>query len=39
MCVSGVLLWNVRKQLDAARQIIAEPGLFHADNLKGRLPA
>jgi len=37
--VRGVLLWNVWKQLDAARQLIAEPGPFHADNLKGRLPA
>ena len=36
--VRGVLLWNVWKQLDAARQLIAEPGPFHADNLKGRLP-
>jgi len=37
--VRGVLLWNVWKQLDAARQLITEPGPFHADNLKGRLPA
>jgi 3-phenylpropionate/trans-cinnamate dioxygenase ferredoxin reductase subunit len=37
--VRGVLLWNVWKQLDAARQLIAEPGPFHADDLKGRLPA
>lgn len=37
--VRGVLLWNVWKQLDAARQLIAEPGPFQADNLKGRLPA
>ncbi len=37
--VRGVLLWNVWKQLEAARQLIAEPGPFHADNLKGRLPA
>lgn len=37
--VRGVLLWNVWKQLDAARQVIADPGPFHADDLKGWLPA
>jgi NADPH-dependent 2,4-dienoyl-CoA reductase/sulfur reductase-like enzyme len=35
--VRGVLLWNVWGQVDAARQLIAEPGPFHAENLKGRL--
>jgi NADPH-dependent 2,4-dienoyl-CoA reductase/sulfur reductase-like enzyme len=37
--VRGVLLWNVWDQVDAARQLIAEPGPFNALNLKGRLPA
>jgi NADPH-dependent 2,4-dienoyl-CoA reductase/sulfur reductase-like enzyme len=37
--VRGVLLWNVWEQVDAARKLIAEPGPFHPDNLKGRLPA
>jgi 3-phenylpropionate/trans-cinnamate dioxygenase ferredoxin reductase component len=34
-----VLLWNVWKQVEAARQVIAEPGPFTVKNLKGRLPA
>ncbi|MGZ5586932.1 MAG: FAD-dependent oxidoreductase [Methylobacter sp.] len=37
--VRGVLLWNVWDQVEAARQLIAEPGPFTAKNLKGRLPA
>ena len=37
--VRGVLLWNVWDQVDAALRLIAEPGLFRADDLKGRLPA
>lgn len=37
--VRGVLLWNVWDQVDAARQLIAEPGPFTAELLKGRLPA
>lgn len=37
--VRGVLLWNVWKQVKAARQLIAEPGPFTAENLTGRLPA
>jgi NADPH-dependent 2,4-dienoyl-CoA reductase/sulfur reductase-like enzyme len=37
--VRGVLLWNVWGQLDAARQLIAEPGPFAPGDLKGRLPA
>jgi 3-phenylpropionate/trans-cinnamate dioxygenase ferredoxin reductase component len=31
------LLWNVWGQVDAARALIAEPGPFGPDNLKGRL--
>ena len=37
--VRGVLLWNVWEQVDAARRLIAEPGPFNANSLKGRLPA
>lgn len=37
--VRGVLLWNVWEQVPAARKLIAEPGPFTRDNLKGRLPA
>ncbi len=37
--VRGVLLWNVWGQVEAARQLIAEPGPFTAKDLKGRLPA
>jgi 3-phenylpropionate/trans-cinnamate dioxygenase ferredoxin reductase subunit len=37
--VLGVLLWNVWKQVGAARQLIAERGLFEPKDLKGRLPA
>jgi 3-phenylpropionate/trans-cinnamate dioxygenase ferredoxin reductase component len=36
--VRGVLLWNVWGQVDAARQLIAEPGPFRPADLKGRLP-
>lgn len=35
--VRGVLLWNVWGQVDAARELIAQPGSFRAENLKGRL--
>ena len=35
--VRGVLLWNVWGKIDAARQLIADAGPFHAENLKGRL--
>jgi len=35
--VRGVLLWNVWGQVDAARELIAEPGPFRAENLRGRL--
>ncbi|MGH7544582.1 MAG: NAD(P)/FAD-dependent oxidoreductase [Gemmatimonadota bacterium] len=37
--VRGVLLWNVWKQVPAARALIAERGPFTAADLKGRLPA
>jgi NADPH-dependent 2,4-dienoyl-CoA reductase/sulfur reductase-like enzyme len=37
--VRGVLLWNVWEQVEAARQLIAEPGPFTGKDLKGRLPA
>ena len=37
--VRGVLLWNVWEQVEAARQLIAEPGPFTPKDLKGRLPA
>jgi NADPH-dependent 2,4-dienoyl-CoA reductase/sulfur reductase-like enzyme len=36
--VRGVLLWNVWGQVEAARKLLAEPGPFGAENLKGRLP-
>jgi 3-phenylpropionate/trans-cinnamate dioxygenase ferredoxin reductase subunit len=36
--VRGVLLWNVWKQVDAARRLISEPGPFRKADLKGRLP-
>ena len=36
--VRGVLLWNVWDQVEAARQLIADPGPFTAEDLKGRLP-
>jgi 3-phenylpropionate/trans-cinnamate dioxygenase ferredoxin reductase subunit len=36
--VRGVLLWNTWEQVDAARALIAEPGPFRAEELKGRLP-
>jgi 3-phenylpropionate/trans-cinnamate dioxygenase ferredoxin reductase subunit len=37
--VRGVLLWNTWGQVDAARTLIAEPGPFRPEQLKGRLPA
>ena len=37
--VRGVLLWNVWEQVEAARKLIAEPGPFRPEGLKGRLPA
>jgi len=35
--VRGVLLWNVWKKVDAARQLIAAPGPFRPEDLKGVL--
>lgn len=35
--VRGVLLWNVWDTIPKARQLIAEPGPFRAEDLKGRL--
>ncbi len=35
--VRGVLLWNVWGQVDAARELIARPGPFRSEDLKGRL--
>lgn len=37
--VRGVLLWNVWKQVGAARELIVDRGPFAAGDLKGRLPA
>jgi NADPH-dependent 2,4-dienoyl-CoA reductase/sulfur reductase-like enzyme len=37
--VRGVLLWNTWGQVDAARTLIAAPGPFDAENVRGRLPA
>ena len=35
--VRGVILWNVWDQIDAARELISQPGPFKAKDLKGRL--
>jgi NADPH-dependent 2,4-dienoyl-CoA reductase/sulfur reductase-like enzyme len=35
--VRGVLLWNVWGRVQAARELIAEPGPFDPNSLKGRL--
>jgi NADPH-dependent 2,4-dienoyl-CoA reductase/sulfur reductase-like enzyme len=37
--VRGALLWNTWGQVDAARNLIAAPGPFDAENVLGRLPA
>ena len=37
--VRGVLLWNTWGQVDAARRLVAEPGPFTPQALRGRLPA
>jgi len=37
--VRGVLLWNVWGQVEAARRLIAAPGPFRPEDLRGRLPA
>ncbi len=36
--VRGALLWNVWGQVDAARQLIASPQRFTAEQVKGKLP-
>ncbi len=36
--VRGVLLWNTWDQVDAARALIADPGPFDAQKVRGRLP-
>ena len=35
--VRGVLLWNAWAKGDGARELVAEPGPFHAGNLKARI--
>jgi len=35
--VRGVLLWNVRRQIDAARQLVASSHRFRPDELRGRI--
>lgn len=37
--VRGTLLWNVWKQVDAARRLIAEEGPFRPEDLKGLIPS
>ncbi|HEX7111414.1 MAG TPA: FAD-dependent oxidoreductase [Mizugakiibacter sp.] len=37
--VRGVLLWNTWGQVDSARALIAAPGPFDAESVRGRLPA
>jgi len=37
--VRGVLLWNVWGQVDNARALIAQPGPFRPEDLRGKLPA
>lgn len=37
--VRGVLLWNIFGQVDAARQLMDQPGPLRPEDLKGRLPA
>ncbi len=36
--IRGTLLWNVWDQVDAARDLIAEPGPFTAQSVRGLLP-
>ncbi len=36
--VRGVLLWGIRRQLDAARALVTSPGPFTAKDLQGRIP-
>ena len=35
--VRGVVCWNIRKKLNAARKLIAEPGPFEAADLMGKI--
>lgn len=35
--VRGVVLWNVWNKLDDARRLMAEPGPFDAENVKGKI--
>lgn len=35
--VRGILLWNVWGKVEAARELIANPGPFQTDDLKGRI--
>ena len=35
--VRGVVLWNLWKQVDAARELMKEPGPFEAEDLMGRI--
>jgi 3-phenylpropionate/trans-cinnamate dioxygenase ferredoxin reductase component len=35
--VRGVLLWNIWEKVDAARALMAEPGPFTANDLRGRI--
>ncbi|MFX0083946.1 MAG: NAD(P)/FAD-dependent oxidoreductase [Candidatus Hodarchaeota archaeon] len=35
--VQGVLLWNVWEKVDEARELIADPGPFSPEDLKGRI--
>jgi 3-phenylpropionate/trans-cinnamate dioxygenase ferredoxin reductase component len=37
--VRGVLLWNTWNQVDNARALIAAPGPFRPEDLRGRLPS
>src|SRR5699024_10682330 len=36
--VRGVLLWNVWGQVEAARELIAQPGRVDMESLRGRIP-
>jgi len=36
--IRGVALWNIWRQLDNARELIAAPGPFGKEDVKGRLP-
>jgi 3-phenylpropionate/trans-cinnamate dioxygenase ferredoxin reductase subunit len=36
--IKGILLWNTWGQVEAARQLLAEKGIFTAQTVKGRLP-